>query len=93
VRTAASITHVTLLGDVSGNATVDVRVAAMSGYSGPSSASSITASSVPQLASAASYQNSTLTGWTKDVPANSVMCFHLSSPSAVKWVTVVVEGR
>ena len=93
VRTAASITNVTLLADVSGNATVDVRVAAMSGYSGPSSATSITASAVPQLVSAASYQNNVLTGWTKDVPSNSVMCFRLSSPSAVRWVTVVVEGR
>ena len=90
---AATITGVTLLSDVTGTATVDVRTAAYASYTGPASATTITASDTPALTNAVKYQDTSLTGWTTAVAANSVMCFHLTSPSTVTWVIVDVTGK
>ena len=87
VNYAGTIQEATLLADASGSATVDVQTVAYGSYTGPGSASSITASDTPALSSAVAYQDSTLTGWTTAVSANTVFCFVLSSPSTVKWVS------
>jgi hypothetical protein len=89
---AATITGVTLLSDVPGSGTVDVRTVAYGGYTGPSSAATITASDTPALSSAVKYQDTTLTGWTTAVAANSVLCFHLTSPATSTWITVDLYG-
>lgn len=93
VPIASTITGVTLLSDVSGSATVDVKTVAYASYAGPSSASSITASAVPAISSAFKYQDTTLTGWTTAVAANTVMCFHLTSPTASTWIMADVKGN
>lgn len=92
VPAPAAITGVTLLSDVTGSATVDVRTVAYSSYTGPGSASSITAAAIPALATATKYQDTTLTGWTKAVPSNTVMCFHGSGFASATWVMVDVKG-
>lgn len=92
VPAAALITGVTLLGDQSGSVTVDVKTVAYGSYTGPGSASSITASAVPALSSAVKYQDTTLTGWTTTVAANTIMCFHLTSPTTVTWAMIDVKG-
>lgn len=83
---SGTISQVVLIADVSGNATVDVRTVAFASYTGPSSASSITAADTPALASAVSFSDTTLTGWTTTIAANTVVCFVLTSPSGVNWV-------
>jgi hypothetical protein len=89
---AATITGVTLLSDVAGSATLDVRTVAYASYTGPASVSSIAASAIPALSNATKYQDTTLTGWTTSVPANTVMCFHLTSPATLTWALIDVKG-
>lgn len=86
VNYAGTINQVSLIGDQSGSVTVDVKTVAFGSYTGPGSASSITAAAIPGLSSAASFQDSTLTGWTTSFAANTVVCFALTSPSTVTWV-------
>jgi hypothetical protein len=87
---AGSISKVQLIATPSGSVTVDVRTVAYASYTGPSSTSTITASDTPALSSATSYSDSTLTGWTTTVTANSVFCFYLTSPSTVTGVEAVL---
>jgi hypothetical protein len=83
---AGTIVKAQLIAAPSGSATVDVRTVAFASYTGPSSTSTITASDTPALSSAASYTDSTLTGWTTALTANSVVCFYLTSPTTVTGV-------
>jgi len=80
-----------LLADVSGSVTVDVRTVAQTSYTGPASATTITASDIPALASAVRFSDTTLTGWTTSVTANTVACFVMSSPATVTWVQATVK--
>ena len=91
INYAGTINKVTVIADVSGTATVDVRTVAYGSYTGPSSASTITASDTPALSSAIKYQDSTLSGWTTSLAANTVVCFVLSSPSTVTWIAANIE--
>lgn len=92
VPAAATITGVTLLADQAGSGTVDIKTVAYSSYTGPASTSSITAAAVPAISSAIKYQDSTLTGWTTAIAANTVLCFHLTSPATSTWIMVDVKG-
>jgi hypothetical protein len=83
---AGTITGAQLIATPSGSVTVDVRTVAFASYTGPASTSTITASDTPALSSATSYTDTTLTGWTTTVTANSVFCFYLSSPTTVTGV-------
>src|SRR5689334_8584569 len=87
VNFSGRIQQVTLLADVSGTATVDVKTIAYELYNGPASASSITAAAIPALSSTTKYQDATLTGWTTSLAANTVVCFALSNPATVSWVS------
>ena len=86
VNYSGTIQEVTLVADQSGSATVDVQTVAYGSYTGPGSASTITAADTPALSSAVKYQDSSLTGWTTSLSANTVVCFVLSSPSTATWV-------
>jgi hypothetical protein len=87
INYAGTIQEATLTADQSGSATVDVQTVAFGSYTGPGSASTITAADTPALSSAVKYQDSTLTGWTTSLTANTVVCMVLSSPSTVTWVS------
>src|SRR5208337_420450 len=91
VNYAGTIEKASIVADQSGSATVDVRTVAYSSYTGPASASTITASDTPALSSAVNFQDSTLTGWTTSLTANTVVCFVLSSPSTVTWLEANIE--
>ena len=91
VNYAGTINEATIIADVSGSATIDVRTVAYSSYTGPSSASTITASATPALSSAVKYQDSTLSGWTTSLSANTVVCFVLTSPSTVTWLAANIK--
>jgi hypothetical protein len=86
INYSGTIQEVTLVADQSGSATIDIQTVIFGSYTGPSSASSITASDKPTLSTAVKYQDSTLTGWTTAFAANTVVCVVLSSPSTVTWV-------
>ena len=88
---AGTIEKVSILADQSGSATIDVRTVAYASYTGPASASTITASDTPALSSAVKFQDSTLTGWTTTLAANTAVCFVLSSPSTVTWLAANIE--
>jgi hypothetical protein len=85
-----TITEFSLDGDQAGSATVTVKTVAQSSYSGPSSASDIS-NGGETVSSAAALTDATLSGWTKPLPADSVMCFTLSSPSAFTWLSANVK--
>jgi hypothetical protein len=87
VNFGGTITGATIVGDQTGSATVDVRTVVYGSYSGPASAASVTASATPALANATKYQDTTLSGWTTALAANSTVCFVLSNPSMVNWVS------
>ncbi|MBV8553076.1 MAG: hypothetical protein JOY54_17405 [Acidobacteriaceae bacterium] len=80
---SGTIKQITLLADQPGNATIDVRTAPYASYAGLGSASSIAAQDVPALSNAVKFQDSTLTGWTLAVAANTEVCFVLANPASI----------
>lgn len=88
---AGTIQQVVLIADASGSVTVDVQTVAQTSYTGPGSASSITAADTPALSTAVRFSDTTLTGWSTSLSANTVACFVMSSPTTVKWVNATVK--
>jgi hypothetical protein len=88
---SGTISQVVLIADASGSVTVDVQTVAQTSYTGPGSASSITAADIPALSSAVRFSDTSLTGWSTSVAANTVACFVMSSPTTVKWVQATVK--
>jgi hypothetical protein len=88
---SGTIQQVVLIADQSGSVTVDVRTVAQASYTGPASASSITSADIPALSSAVRFSDTTLTGWTTSVTANTVACLVMSSPTTVTWVQATVK--
>jgi hypothetical protein len=77
---ACTITAARIAGDVSGSAVVDVW---KSTSWRPTVANTITASALPTLSSATNATDSTLTGWTKSIAANTWIIFHVNSCSSI----------
>lgn len=89
--------------DQPGAATVIVKTIALGSYTGPSSATDISNGGETMTASV-SKQDSALTGWTYSgtnpnaglLPANTMVCFTLSNPTAITWLAGQIqlwEGR
>jgi hypothetical protein len=92
VQFAGTIQRVVLTGTPSGSVTVDVRTVALASWTGPSSTSSIAASDIPALSSQATpYIDSTLTGWTTAITADTMVCFYLTSPTSVSGVQAILK--
>jgi len=91
VKFSGTIVGASLSADQSGTVTVDVKTVADASYTGPASASSITASATPALASAVKLDNTTLTGWTTALAANTRVCFALSSPATITWLDAQIQ--
>lgn len=88
---AGTIQGVTLIADQTGAATIDVKTVAYASYTGPASTSSIAAAAIPALSSAVKYNDTTLTGWTKSIAANTEVCFALTSPATLTWVQATLK--
>ena len=78
------------------NLVVDVLKVAYASYTGVGSASSITASAVPTIATGDAnprYEDTTLTGWTTSVSANDVVCVAINTaPSGGStWASLSLE--
>jgi hypothetical protein len=91
VAYSGTIQGVTLIADQSGNATIDVKTVAYASYTGPASTASIAASAIPALSSAVKFNDTTLTGWTTSLAANTEVCFALSSPATVTWLQATLK--
>lgn len=90
VNYAGTIQQFTMIGDVSGTATITVKTVAFASYTGPASASDIS-SGGETMTTAISKQDSTLSGWTTSLSANTVVCFALTSPSTVTWLAANIK--
>lgn len=91
---AGTIKQATLVSDVTGSVTVDVRTVPYASYTGPASTSSITAAAIPALSGAAKFQDSTLTGWTAAIGSNTAsteVCFFMSSPATIQWANLTLK--
>jgi hypothetical protein len=86
VNFSGTVTAATIIGDQSGSATAAITYAARSSYTGPSSATGALAS--PALSGAVQAQ---MSGLNVTLPADSVVCFTLSGPSAVTWVAASLK--
>lgn len=92
---ACTITKATLLADQLGSIVVDVYKCTFaqfdSGITHPVSGESITASAKPTISTAYSDQDTTLTGWTTSVAANSVLAFNVDSVTDIERITIALE--
>ena len=88
VPVTGTILKATIIGDVSGSASVDVRKSTYASYP---TTSSIAASAKPTLASSQKSEDATLTGWTTAVSANDMLEFVLDSVTTITAVTVMLE--
>ncbi len=89
---ACTITKVTLSGDVSGSAVIDIWKDTHANYP-PTVADTITAAAKPTLSSAITYEDSTLTGWTTSISAGDWLFFNLDSVTTCTVITVILEVR
>lgn len=87
VNYAGTIQSFTMIGQASGNATVDVQTVAYSSWTGPASASSITDAHTPAMTAATKYQDTTLTSWTTSFTAGTVVCFVMTGPTVMTWLS------
>jgi len=88
---AGTIQGVEIIGDVSGSATIDVKTVAHTSWTGTASASSIAASDIPALSTAARYTDTTLTGWTTSLTAGTDVCFVMTSPTTVAGLSITLK--
>lgn len=77
---SCTIAGATILADTSGNLVLDVWKDVFANYP-PTVADTITASAKPTLSSAASYRDTTLSGWTVDIAAGDTLRVNVDSVS------------
>ena len=88
---ACTIVSATMTADQSGSIVADIWTNPFASGVPTSNAKSIAASDLPTLSSAQTYQDTTLTGWTTAVAANTLMLFHVNAgASTVQRVTVAI---
>jgi hypothetical protein len=87
---ACTIQSAVLLADQTGSVVIDIWADSY-GNSPPTDADSITASAPPTLSSAAKSEDTTLTGWTTNIAANTVLRFNVDSASTITRVTLVLK--
>lgn len=85
-----TIQRVTLLGDQTGSAVVDIWKDVYSSFP-PVVGDSITASAKPTITTATKSQDSTLTGWTKTITAGDILRFNVDSASSIQRLTVSLK--
>ena len=87
---ACTITGVVLLADQSGSIVVDIWKDSYANYP-PTVADTITASAKPTLSSATKSKDTTLTGWTTTVAADSTLRFNVDSITTCTRVVVALQ--
>lgn len=87
---AATIRLVKMVASGLGNAVVDIYKAPFGSFP-PLVGNSITAAAKPTLVTAQTYQDTTLTGWTRNISAGDVLAFVVNSISNLTQLQVVLE--
>lgn len=91
VLQAFTITQATLVGEPSGSMEIDILAVDISAFP-PGPSDTICGGTPPALVAAATYQDTTLTGWTVAVAANTVLRFIVNSCSGVTNANLVING-
>ncbi len=86
------IDYVTVVGNESGSIQLDIWSGSYAGFP-PTDAGSITASSEPGLLASQTYQDTVLSGWSRDLPANTWLGINVDSALTVKQVTMSIVGH
>jgi len=81
-----------LVADQSGSIVFDIWVDTLANFP-PTVADTITASAKPTLSSATNSEDTTLTGWTRALPAGSVVRFNVDSAATVTRVALSLRVR
>lgn len=85
---ACTITGVTLLSDTDGSVVIDIWKNVFANYP-PTDADSITGGNEPELSTADTYQDTTLTGWTTAISAGDTLRFNIDgSPATLTRVVL-----
>lgn len=87
-----TITRVTLLADQSGSIVVDLWVDTYANYP-PTVADTIVASAKPTITTATKSQDVTLTGWTVDLSAGSILRYNVDSVTTIQRCTVALRCK
>jgi hypothetical protein len=85
-----TIDRVSLLGDVTGDAVVDIWVDGYATYP-PNAGDSITGATPPTLVAADKSEDSTLTGWTVTLTKGDTVIFSLTSAATLTQLTCTLE--
>ena len=88
IPVAMTITSVVVTADQSGSCQLDLKTCTNASF--PGSLTSIVASDPPKLASAQISTDSTLTGWTTSLAANSQLQFYLTSATTVTRINITL---
>lgn len=91
IKENITLTGVELTADQSGSAVVDVWVDTYANFP-PTVADTITAAAKPTLSTAIKYQDTTLTGWTKNLAKGSYIKVHIDSASTVTRLVLSLYG-
>ena len=83
---AGTINEFSLTGDQSGTATVTIKAVTTGSYTGPSSTADISGGG-ETVTNVAQKIDTTLSGWTTPLAANTTVCFTLSNPSTFTWLS------
>jgi len=84
------IQSVTLLADTTGNIVVDIWKDTYGAYP-PTDANSITASAVPTITGGIKYEDTTLTGWTKNCSEGETLRYNVDSVVSITRVNVILK--
>ena len=91
---AMTITGWTILGDVSGTASIDIWSAAYASYP-PTIANTIIGATgtKPNLSASVKGQSTTLTAWTTGVTAGNIIRFNLDSVTSQTRISLTIQGN
>ena len=84
------INQFSMAADQTGSATITVKTGAFGSYTGPGSASDIS-SGGETMSGAVTKQDTTLNNWSRTITPNTMVCFTLSNPSTITWLSGNVQ--
>ena len=87
---ACAVTEATFTALNSGSIVIDIWSDSYANYP-PTDADSITASAPPTITTSTKSQDSTLTGWTQEIPAGNIIYFNVDSCTDITNATLVLK--
>ena len=81
-----------LLSDLAGDLVVDIWAALLAAYP-PVNAGSITAAAPPTLSTDDESKDTTLTGWTVNIPADTILRFNIDSVATITRAVLALPYR